>query len=94
MAAYGKTLKEWKSLVRKMKKRRGQAMELARRAVKIADAKLQQGETKLVKKEKEFKKLLKKEAAKTVQAVNKYGSQVSALEKKIVKIIQKNKLKI
>lgn len=94
MATYEKTMKEWKSLVRKMKKRRGQAMDLARRAAKIADAKLQQGEAKLKKEEKEFKKLLKKEASKTVQLVSKYGAQVSALEKKIVKVIKKNKLKI
>jgi hypothetical protein len=94
MATFDKTLKEWKSLLRKMKKRRGQAVDLARRAVKIADSKLQQGEVKLKKQEKEFKKQLKKEAAKTIQVVSKYGAKVSALERKIVRIIQKNKLKI
>jgi hypothetical protein len=94
MATYEKALKEWKSLLRKMKKRRGQAMDLAKRATKIAETKLQQGEAKLKKEEKEFKKLLKKEATRTVKLVNEYGSKVSSLEKKIVRIIQKNKLKI
>ncbi len=81
-----KSMKNWKVILQKLKKRREENMRAAELATK-------REEEKRRKEERDFRLLLRKDATRTRQLLNGYQSKISRLEKKLDRIIKKNKLK-
>ena len=79
-------VKNWKEILRKLREQRDKRMKQEELAAK-------REEEKYRKEERDFRMLLKRDADRTNQMMKVYMSKLSKLEKKLDRIIQKNKLK-
>ena len=78
--------KNWKEILRKLKEQRDKRM-------KQEELDARREEERYRKDERDFRLQLKKDASSTRQMIKSYMLRISMLEKKLNRIIQKNKLK-
>ena len=81
-----KKAKNWKEILRKLREQRDKRMKQEELTAK-------KEEEKYRKEERDFRMLLKRDADRTNQMIKGYMSRILRLEKRLDRIIQKNKLK-
>ena len=93
MTAHERNIRSWKLKLRKLKERRMKAMRKMERSAKREEEKLKKEEGRLRTQEKRFRDRLKEESVKTFQLLNRHELRISKMEKLLIRIIKKNKLR-
>ena len=94
MTTHEKKIRNWKAILRKLKERREKTMKRSEQAAKREEERSEKQEQKRRREELAFRQILKKESRKTMQLVTRFGARISSLEKKLIRIMDKYKLKI